>query len=300
MSRLAALACLLAATTVWGATFPVVKTALADTGPLTFAALRFSLAGAVLLVHLLRRRVDLPRTAWPYWCGVSLLAGYVLQTWGLVTTTPARSAVITAFSAVLVPLLEPVVGLRRLSPRVVVGALVALTGLGALLRPGAQAVVVGDVLTAGCAVAFAGHTMLVQRAVREHSARLVNGVQILVVAMLAAPLAGVESWRFVPSLRLGGALVVTALLATVAAFWAFTAAQRSLSAGETAVVLAWEPVAAALASLLLGEDTVTVSLLCGGGLVVAGMVLATGAPASRPTRPRHRCPGRRNPTRSAS
>ena len=77
------------------ATFPVVKTALADTGPLTFAALRFSLAGAVVLVYLLRRRVDLPRTAWPYWCGVSLLAGYVLQTWGLVTTTPARSAFIS-------------------------------------------------------------------------------------------------------------------------------------------------------------------------------------------------------------
>lgn len=285
VSRATALVLLLAATTVWGVTFPVVKAALADTGPLTFMALRFSLAAAVLGADLVRRRQRLPRTPWPYWCGASLLVGYLLQTWGLVSTTPARSAFMTALSVVLVPLLEPLVGLGRLSPRVVLGALVALTGLGVLLRPGTQAVVVGDVLTVGCAVAFACHTMLVQRAVREHPARLVNEVQVLVVAMLAVPLAGVEGWQLAPSLRLGGALALTALLATVAAFWAFTAAQRALSAGETAVVLSWEPVAAALASLLLGEDTVTASLVGGGGLVVAGVVLATGAPASPPAPP---------------
>lgn len=279
MSRVAALAWLLAATTVWGATFPVVKAALADTGPLTFAALRFALAGAVLAIDLWRRRARMPRSAWPYWCGVSLLAGYLLQTWGLVTATPARSAFITALSVVLVPLLEPLVGLGRLSLRVVAGGGLALAGLGVLLRPGSHAVVVGDVLTVGCALAFACHTMLVQRAVREHPAGLVNGVQVLVVAVLALPAAGLEGWRLVPTPRLGGALAVTALLATIVAFWAFTAAQRTLSAGETAVVLAWEPVAAALISLVSGEDALTVSLLAGGALVVAGVVLATGAPA---------------------
>lgn len=282
MSRAAALVWLLAATTVWGATFPVVKAALADTGPLTFAALRFSLAGAILAFDLVRRRARMPRSVWPYWCGVSLLGGYLLQTWGLVTATPARSAFITAFSVVLVPLLEPVAGLGRLSLRVAAGGGVALAGLGVLLRPGSDTVVIGDVLTLGCAVAFAFHTMLVQRAVREHPPGLVNGVQVLVVAVLALPAAGLERWQLVPTPRLVGALVVTALLATVVAFWAFTAAQRTLSAGETAVVLAWEPVAAALISLLLGEDALTASLLCGGALVVAGVVLATSAPASVP------------------
>lgn len=289
MPRAAALALLLAATTVWGATFPVVKTALADAGPITFMALRFSLAGAILACDLARRRVGLPHTVWPYWCGVSLLAGYLLQTWGLVTATPARSAFITALSVVLVPLAEPLVGLGRLSLRVVAGGGVALGGLGVLLRPGSHAVVVGDALTVGCAVAFAVHTMLVQRAVRDHPAGVVNGFQVLVVAVLAVPAAGLERWRFVATPRLGGALAVTAVLATVAAFWAFAAAQRTLSAGETAVVLAWEPVAAALISLLLGEDVLTPSLVAGGALVVAGVVVATGAPgnasATGPSRP---------------
>lgn len=282
MSRSAALALLFAATTVWGATFPVVKEALSHAGPFVFLALRFSLAGAILAVDLARRRQRLPRSVWPYWCGISLLAGYLLQTWGLVTTTPARSAFITALSVVLVPLLEPVAGLARLSGRVVAGAGLAVAGLGVLLRPGSHAVVIGDVLTIGCAVAFAFHTMLVQRAVREHSAGVVNAVQVLVVAILAAPVAGLEGWKFSPTPALAGALLVTAVLATVVAFWAFAAAQKVISAGETAVMLAWEPVAAALLSLLLGEDTVTWGLVAGGVLVVAGVLVATGANTAEP------------------
>jgi drug/metabolite transporter (DMT)-like permease len=278
MSRRRALAWLLAATTVWGATFPVVKAALADCGPVTFMALRFGLAAVLLLWDLLRPGAGLPRTVWPYWCGASLMVGYWLQTWGLVTTTPARSAFITALSVVMVPLIEPLVGLARRSGRVVGGGVLALAGLGVLLRPDSQAVVVGDVLTVGCALSFAFHTMLVQRAVRSHPARQVNAVQVLTVAVLAAPSAGIEGWRFAATPRLGAALLVTALLATVGAFWALAAAQQALSAGETAVMLAWEPVAAALISLLLGEDVVTVGLLLGGVLVVAGVLLATARP----------------------
>ena len=275
MSRRRALAWLLAATTVWGATFPVVKAALADCGPITFMALRFGLAAVLLLWDVLRPGVGLPRTVWPYWCGVSLMVGYWLQTWGLVTTTPARSAFITALSVVLVPLLEPLAGLARLSGRVVGGAALALAGLAVLLRPNSQAVALGDILTVGCALSFACHTMLVQRAVRSHPVRQVNAVQVLTVAVLAAPWAGAEGWHFAATPRLGGALLVTALLATVGAFWALTAAQETLSAGETAVVLAWEPVAAALISLILGEDVVSPGLLLGGVLVVAGVLLAT-------------------------
>ncbi|HNX49672.1 MAG TPA: DMT family transporter [Thermoanaerobaculaceae bacterium] len=275
MSRPRALAWLLAATTVWGATFPVVKGALADCGPLTFMALRFGLAALLLLWDLLRPGVGIPRTVWPYWCGVSLMVGYWLQTWGLVSTTPARSAFITALSVVLVPLLEPLAGLARLSGRVMAGGALALVGLGALLRPDSQAVALGDILTVGCAISFAFHTMLVQRAVRSHSARQVNAVQVLVVAVLAAPSAATEGWHLTATPRLGGALLVTALLATVGAFWALAAAQQALSAGETAVVLAWEPVAAALISLVLGQDVVTVGLVVGGLLVVAGVIVAT-------------------------
>jgi drug/metabolite transporter (DMT)-like permease len=274
VNRLTAVALVVAATVVWGATFTVVKGALDDTGPLTFMALRFALAAVVLLPQLRRSRGGLA-LRWAFACGVSLYVGYAFQTWGLVTATPARSAFITSLSVVLVPLGEPLAGLAAFSWRALGGALVALAGLAVLLRPGAAQATVGDVLTLGCAVAFAAHTMLLNRAVRSGRPELVNAVQVATVALLAVPSAALERWRFTASPRLGLALVVTAVLATVAAFWAMAAAQRHLSAAETGVVLALEPVAAAAVSLLLGEDRLSVDLALGGSFVLAGVIVAT-------------------------
>lgn len=274
MGKLPAVLLLVAATGVWGATFTVVKGALADCGPLTFTALRFALAGALLVPQLGHLRASRGRGLMVA-CGVALFVGYAFQTWGLVTTTPARSAFITALSAVLVPLLEPLGGQVALAWRALGGAVVALAGLAVLLRPGTTDLAVGDVMTLGCAAAFAVHAMVLNRAVRQARPEVVNAVQVIVVALLALPAAGLEQGRLVVSARLGVALGVTAVLATVGAFWAMASAQRGLSAAETGVVLAFEPVAAAVVSILVREDTVSAGLLVGGALVVLGVVVTT-------------------------
>ena len=117
MTRGLAVLLLIAAAGIWGATFPVVKGALVDADPWTFLALRFGLA-AVLLVPLLRARGSYgPGMGRAAACGVALFVGYVLQTWGLASTTPARSAFITALSVVLVPLLQGVLGMGRATAR---------------------------------------------------------------------------------------------------------------------------------------------------------------------------------------
>ena len=281
MSNARAILVLVAATVVWGSTFPVVKGALAATGPLTFLALRFGLATALVLPmlrlgHLSRSDVlvSLP-------CGVTLFAGYALQTAGLASTTPARSAFVTALSVLIVPLLEALGGGARPTRAQWSGALVALAGLALLLRPTAVPPSLGDALTAGCAVAFAFHVLALQRAVRSVAASRVNAIQILCTALLAVPAAGVERWHLRWTSALVVAVAVCAGLATVFAFWAMTSVQRILSGTQTAVILAFEPVAAALLSLALGQEVFSLSLVAGGLLVVLGVLLAT---ASAPRR----------------
>ena len=275
MSRSGAVLLLIAAASVWGATFPVVKGALADASTPSFLALRFTLAALVLLPALRARggaRRGVPRAAL---AGVALFAGYAFQTWGLETTTPARSAFITALSIILVPLLEPLVGMGRPSPRVWGGGLVALAGLAVLLRPEVQPVSAGDLLTVGCAVVFAVHVLLLQWTVRAIPATGATAVQVAVTAALALGFASAAGWRVSVTPRLAFAVAVTALFATVFSFWVLTAAQRVLSAALSSVVLAFEPVAAAVISVLLGQDRPTAALLAGGVLVVAGVVVAT-------------------------
>ena len=278
VTRPVAVLMLITAGATWGATFPVVKQALADTGPLTFLALRFGLAAALLLPTL-RLAGGSRRGTWrAVSCGVALFVGYAFQTTGLATSTPARSAFITALSIVLVPLLEPLFGIGRPSARVWSGAVLALAGLAVLLRPEARPVSRGDVLTFLCAIAFAIHLLLLQWTVRMVPAGRASTIQVLTTAGLAVPIAGIERWRFVPTTRLGVAILICAIVATVGAFWAMTAVQRVLSAAVTAVVLAFEPVAAAVASVAMGLEAPSLAMGLGGMVVVAGVILASAAP----------------------
>src|SRR5688572_5893061 len=102
---------LLAVTAVWGATFVLVKEALAASGPLTFVALRFALAAMVILPLTVRRRGrpsrDLIRDGGLIGC--FLFGGYALQTAGLQFTSAAKAGFITGLSVVIVPLLEALV-----------------------------------------------------------------------------------------------------------------------------------------------------------------------------------------------
>jgi len=111
--RTKAEAFLVVITFIWGCTFVVVKGALADASPLPFLAVRFLLAGFLLLAILGRGQV-VRGTIFPgFVLGLFLFAGYLFQTWGLVYTTPSKSAFLTGFSVILVPLVLMLSSFRK-------------------------------------------------------------------------------------------------------------------------------------------------------------------------------------------
>ena len=285
--RLRARAALLVATVVWGATFVVVQNALDDLPVFHLLAYRFAL-GALLLAPLFvqRRPADLrPLLRDGVLIGLVLFAGYAFQTAGLLWTTPSRSAFLTGLSVLLVPVLGWVIGTARPRPLAVVGAVAAAAGLWVLTRPagpGAGGFNVGDALTVGCAVSFAGHILLVERAMGRHRVAPLAVVQFAVVAAVSAP-----SLLFDPPTRTQltansvSAVLITGVLATAVAFACQLYAQRRLGAVETSVLLTMEPVVAVLVSIAIGRESLTAGLLAGGSLILVGMLFAdVGAPAS--------------------
>ena len=111
--RTKAEAFLVVITFIWGCTFVVVKGALADASPLPFLAVRFLLAGLLLLAILGRGQVGRETFLPGFILGLFLFAGYLFQTWGLVYTTPSKSAFLTGFSVILVPVILMLSSLRR-------------------------------------------------------------------------------------------------------------------------------------------------------------------------------------------
>jgi drug/metabolite transporter (DMT)-like permease len=282
-ARLSARLALLFATLVWGATFVVVERALDDLPVLHLLAYRFTL-GALLLLPLAARHR--PVEGWApvaregLLVGGALFAGYAFQTYGLLWTTPSRSAFLTGISVLLVPAFGWAAGTLRPRAAPLAGTLLAALGLWALFRPwagspGAGGFTRGDALTLGCAAAFAVQVLLVDRAVKRHRVTPLAVVQFLVVAGLAAPSLLLDP----PSRReltpeAVGAVLITGVLATAVAFACQLYAQRRLAPVETAVILTLEPVAAAAVSILVGREEPGLALLAGGGLIVAGMLLS--------------------------
>lgn len=276
VARWKADAALLLNTLIWGATFVLVQQALADVSTLLFLALRFALAGAVLalVARKLLRSPHLLRAS--LLVGASLFAGYALQTWGLLFTTPSKSAFITGFSVVLVPILSAAVYRRVAGWGAVLGVLAAIAGLYLLTAPtAASRINRGDLLTLGCALAFAVHIMLIGHYSRLLPARALAAGQVLTacaLASLSAPWA--EPVRFRPSTPLFAALLVTALLATALAFLIQTWAQKSTTPTHTALIFSTEPLFASLTSWIVVGESLSARGWLGGALILAGILTA--------------------------
>lgn len=262
-------------TAIWGCTFVVVKGALVEASPLPFLAVRFILAGLLLLIILGRGRVGRETILPGFILGLFLFGGFLFQTYGLVYTTPSKSAFLTGFSVILVPLIV-MVSSRGIGWTTLTGAALGLAGIYLLVAPsGMGGVNRGDLLTLAAAVSFAFHIVLVGRYTKKFSFMHLVSVQILVVGMLAAvAIPFVPSQSFHLTSRLVAAIVVTSILATGVAFSVQNWAQQFTPAAHTALIYALEPVFAALTSWLLMGEHFGGRALAGSGLILAGMVLS--------------------------
>ncbi len=273
---------LVVTTFIWGSTFVVVKSALADASPFPFIAVRFILAGLLMLGVMARGRLPGKALLPSLLLGTLLFTGFAFQTWGLIFTTPSKSAFITGFSVILVPLISLFYGYPMRAANVS-GAGLGLLGLYFLVLPsGAGAVNRGDLLTLFGAMTFAVHIVLVGNYTRRYSFLHLAPGQILVVgiiATMAVPFG--PSWTLHWTSRLVFAITVTAIFATAFAFGTQVWAQQYTPPAHTALIFALEPVFAALTSRVVTKEHLGGKVLLGSALILAGMVVSEmwgGAP----------------------
>jgi drug/metabolite transporter (DMT)-like permease len=247
-----AILALLGAAFLYGATFVVIKSALDDIEPLSFVAWRFLIGAIVLLAFAFPRGPSI-------WVegsitGVALFAGYVLQTSGLAATTASNSALITGLYVVLTPVLAALFKHRAPSPFVLAAAMASFVGIFLLTDTEGLTLSRGDLLTLGCAVAFALHIIALARYAGKHPVVPFTAVQLSVVAILAFPSAMLLDGPGLPQSSVWVALLITGLGVGIGAFLLQVWAQTVLGPSTTAVILAAEPAfAVATAWLVLGE-----------------------------------------------
>jgi drug/metabolite transporter (DMT)-like permease len=277
---------LVAAALLFGSTFLVVQDAVESAEPLPFLTLRFAIGTAVLAPLALRRGTADLRTPGLLAAGVSgglaLAAGYVLQTVGLQYTTSSVSAFLTYLLVVFVPVIVAVQS-RRLPPvATVAGVALAVVGLALLGGGPSMGLGRGELLTLGCALAFAIHLLVLADAAPRFPIATLSALQFAVVAVVLA----------VPGLLTGGyrleggawaAALYTGVAVTAGGLGLQAWGQRRVSATRAALILLIEPVSAAVLGYATGER-LGLSGGAGAVLILAGILVSElGVPiAPRP------------------
>jgi len=272
--HLLAVAALLLASICWGATFVLVKDSLQWMPPEYLMSSRFLLAGALLIgIQLLRRKLSVREIAPGLLLGLLLGSGFWLQVRGLLQIAPSRSALLTGFSIVFVPFFDRFLYRSPLRLQALAAAVIAFAGLYFMAGGVGGGLMWGDVLTLAGATLFAVHIVLSARLSRLHSELSLAAVQIAAVGIGSSPALLLQTPKnYGP--QVVGSIVLMALIPTALAFFLLMWSQARLSATEAAVILAFEPISAAVTSLLLKLERWTIRQhLVGGGLIVLAMIL---------------------------
>lgn len=276
--RLLVSAALVGVAAVWGATFVMVKGAVASYPVWSFLGMRFAIAtlAFTVLFPSSLRRLDIRTLRAGLLAGAFLTAGYVFQTLGLAKTSPSKAAFITGMFVVITPFMQAVL-LRRM-PRwtawfgvtAAVGGLWLLAGAGSLGRWNG-----GDTLVLLCAVAYSAHIIVLGSIGRGHDPRPLTWVQLATAAVVCGAVGMATEQAGLPAGQpVWLALLVTGVLASAVAFAVQTYAQRYISPTRTALILVMEPAFGGLFGWLLAGEILGVRGLAGAGLMLAGMALS--------------------------
>ena len=266
-------------TFAWGATFVLIKNALAQVSPFVFNSWRMVVATVALCVIFRTTVSKITRRSalGGLLMGSCLFLGYAFQTTGLRLTTPSKSAFITGLAVVLVPLIVSITDRRSPSRWTMLGVLAALGGLYLMTIPTGEGLSLatinrGDLLTLGCAVSFAMHIFVTGHMTKQHGFEPVSIVQVATAAVLMSLAIPLETPRFTLSGSTAFAILFTGLICTAAAFSIQAWAQQFTPPTHTALIFALEPVFAALTSyVLLGEHLGTRGTI--GAILILGGIL---------------------------
>lgn len=265
---------LLAVAAMWGISFVWMKDILDQQDVYSFLASRFVVAALVMLVanpKVITRlnRVLLIKGSL---IGTALGLGYIFQTLGLERTTPAITGFITGLYVVLTPLIGALILKEKLTIQTWFYIALATLGLGVLSITGLS-IGTGELFVLISAFLFAAHILLLSRWSKDFDAYTLTFVQLATCAVVSEVPASLNGFVAPPDTQVWAVVVFTAVFATFFAFVIQTWAQARISATKVAVILTMEVVFAALFSVALGAEPLTLRILLGGSMVLVAMIM---------------------------
>ncbi len=282
-------AALFAAAFIWGTSFVMMKDVSEKLPPSLLLALRFTIACAALALVFFKhmKKTDKSYLLPGLVIGILLFSAYLIQTYGLIGTTPGKNAFLTASYCVITPFLFWAAAKKRPDRYNILSALICLAGILLISVDFAGEslfhIGLGDILTLICGFFYAAQIVAISVMAKDKDPVIVTVLQFGVAAVLSWITFGVLSAFGLAPVgavsadfgSLAWQILYLALMCTGAAILFQNFGQKYAHPASAAVILTFEAVFGALFSLALGrEEGFTVWRALGFVLVFAAVVIS--------------------------
>lgn len=262
----------------WGCTFLPVQKAVDESPVYLFLFWRFALATILMAILSIKhfKSIDLASIKGGFILGIFLFLGFAFQTFGLQYTFSSTVAFITGLNVVIVPLFVYVFFKQLPSLYSNIGAFIAVLGLY-YLTSSELGFGFGEGLSFICAIMFAGQIALTSHYVKKCNIYILVVIQLLTVTIFSFICAFFYDEQIMPNAFSDTfifAVVITAVFATVFAFFVQTAMQRFTTPAKTAIIFTLEPVSAGLAGYFFANESLELTQILGAFLIIFGVLFA--------------------------
>lgn len=262
---------------IWGSGFVATAVSLEYYTPYQNMAVRFFIGGFILSVVFYKKLkfINKQLLIKGIILGIILYIAFALQTVGLQFTTPSKNAFLTAVNVVIVPLIGLFIFKRPLDRFELIGAFLAMSGIGIMSLQLSGTINIGDFLTLLCAFAFAFHIIYTAKFVSNEDAILLTLIQLLTAAVigflvivfkneLAMPF---EGRALLPLLYLG-------VFSTTIAYLLQTSAQKFLTETKAAIILSTEALWGMIFSIIILSEVITFRMAIGAFLILFAILFS--------------------------
>jgi drug/metabolite transporter (DMT)-like permease len=263
---------------VWGTTYVASKDVVSSVSVMQFLFIRFLITTVLMLPLTFGAIRKADRYTWLTGIvfGLFLLAIFTLETYGVASTSAANAGFIISLFAVMVPLIQSLVYRKR--PKMTLLGAVIVSVLGtALLTLHGYHINTGDFLVLGAAFFRAVQMTFTKKLTdgKEMNSGALTTIQLGVVAVGAGVITTLQHPSYL-HLTISFWLITgyLAVFATMFAFFVQLTMIRRTSPSRVAVLMSSEPIFAALASVSLLGEHLSVAAIIGGACIVIGMLWA--------------------------
>ncbi|MDD2533845.1 MAG: DMT family transporter [Eubacteriales bacterium] len=272
---------------IWGSGFVASDLALGALTASYVLSLRF-IIGAIVMAVIFRRELRQATRLTirsGLTLGIILYVSFFAQTLGLVYTTPAKNAFLTSVNVIIVPFIGLILYRRPVDRTGVVGAFLAVAGVGLISFNFDGSINVGDLLTLLCAVGFAFHIYYTGELIRRGAEAIaLTTIQLATAAVLSIPIAMADMSMQIGTVKGGQPMIVSlvaaiylGVLSTALAFLLQSVGQQWTNQTRAAIILSTESVFGALLSTWLLKEQLTVRTIIGSAIVFLAILVAEGS-----------------------